>query len=754
MNTYLQGLLLSTFIFASAYITPQTQTASETNTHAPTETTPEKGEVSKASMTEGSKQQNGASPAEVFTAVADQAWKTFPHTEGEMYIGYEYGLLSTLFIEGFPPAGEMLGFLTLRNKKKHNTEQDPSRVPNATEAPQWHLDTGLWNDMNLFRGETTPQKSFASQLNSTFTLSGTSALHQLLARTLADSTFATIPSITIRQEAVRTLTKNDALYAKLNSEEESLKQSDLTMVNFLIEGDRFEKENLIEKILSPLESLTQQHPILRTLYLHKLTLGHLLFMKFSVEKLRRLAANPAKLINTFLYADTKLSESLKRATRAEELFRSDKSAANLFAVGKSYASYFGESLQSPMMDAAASMITAPLLIANSARTLIAQRKAYRKLQIKLATLERFFASAEIYARATAESPELSAALAQHPGAHFDLILNTQSSLTKKLAGIRRLLRSDAVQRTQFEPWITSMIGNSDLALRRLREIKTHLLPLIKAVGVIDAYRSIASLVRKVNGAADVSLTEKSTPLPRIAFATLEMSSTPHYSAKNLWNLMLAQEKAVCSDIELGGSLFARNAVISGVNAGGKSTILRAIIGSALLTNAFGIAPADEITITPFSLIASSFSITDDIANDNSLFITEIKRAKEIQTRIKALLPGQHGLIVFDEFFRGTNAKIAAELSKAFLIKMSKTPTTITILASHLGDTTKLEQQTKGLFKNFHVKALTNPIRYPFKLYEGATDQNIALPLLRDNGFDEEIVSTAEAALSIPAAAYV
>ena len=132
--------------------------------------------------------------------------------------------------------------------------------------------------------------------------------------------------------------------------------------------------------------------------------------------------------------------------------------------------------------------------------------------------------------------------------------------------------------------------------------------------------------------------------------------------EGFWNPMIDPDVVVPSTIELGGTNPAKNAVISGPNAGGKSVSMKAITLCILLGQTFGVAPAKRMVFTPFSSINTYLNIKDDVAMGRSKFRMEALRANDLIERIESMSEHEdpdRGHLVFsmmDETFSSTDPK--------------------------------------------------------------------------------------------------
>ena len=94
------------------------------------------------------------------------------------------------------------------------------------------------------------------------------------------------------------------------------------------------------------------------------------------------------------------------------------------------------------------------------------------------------------------------------------------------------------------------------------------------------------------------------------------------------------ENIVKNTIKLGGGN-NRNAIITGPNAGGKSTFIKSLTLSILFSQTLGITTANSFKLTPFSLVNTYLNIPD-IKGKESLFEAEMHRAREHLVKLKSL----------------------------------------------------------------------------------------------------------------------
>lgn len=259
--------------------------------------------------------------------------------------------------------------------------------------------------------------------------------------------------------------------------------------------------------------------------------------------------------------------------------------------------------------------------------------------------------------------------------------------------------------------------------KKFTELKHEFTGIMQALGEIDAHLGIAKLVNEY----------KNNPHTTYCFVDYVEQDKPYIHLENFWNPRINPDKAVTNSIELGAKNGPRNAIITGANTSGKSATIKGGIIAALLAR-LGIAPAQKATMTPFTYIATSMNIADDTAHGNSLFKSEVLRAKNTLENIQQLKPGEHAFLAFDELFVGTDHKTGQKAACKFIEKLNSLENNIFAFATHFKKPTELERTTKGACKNFKVaayKAKNGTIVRPFKLEEGINTNNIALDILQE-----------------------
>jgi energy-coupling factor transporter ATP-binding protein EcfA2 len=229
--------------------------------------------------------------------------------------------------------------------------------------------------------------------------------------------------------------------------------------------------------------------------------------------------------------------------------------------------------------------------------------------------------------------------------------------------------------------------------------------------------------------------------------------------RDLWHPCLPSAKAVRNSVELTSG----NIILTGPNAGGKSTLLKSILIGVIMAQTLSIAPAASVVISPFQLVRSQINVPD-CKGSQSLFEAEMFRCRDALTKFRALeASGANGLVVMDEIFSSTN--IVEGISGAYAVAkaLGCLSRTACIISTHFAylcklarDDSKTENhKQRRPFANYQMPVVIDEgspspthslcgckISYPYQLKPGISQQYIALELLRKNGFDEELLAIA------------
>jgi hypothetical protein len=123
-------------------------------------------------------------------------------------------------------------------------------------------------------------------------------------------------------------------------------------------------------------------------------------------------------------------------------------------------------------------------------------------------------------------------------------------------------------------------------------------------------------------------------------------------------------------------LHGKGAFLSGRNGVGKSTFLRTVGINLVTARAFGFCYAASATLPALPVHASMRS-EDSLLNGESLYLAELRRAKELLAAAAAERPG---IFLVDEIFRGTNHLESVSAAAAVLDQLASRA--LVLVSSH------------------------------------------------------------------------
>ena len=345
--------------------------------------------------------------------------------------------------------------------------------------------------------------------------------------------------------------------------------------------------------------------------------------------------------------------------------------------------------------------------------------------------------------ALTEARRLWLSLAEHP--RFAGVFRSYSGFTtlasnSELRELLRLLQHGQPVNSIMQYYTTHM-GRYHKALDMLKQYRYTLLPVLQAVGEIDAWLTITRLVR------DGRQRDKNP----ITFAHyLTNPSSPYLRLAQFWNPQVPSTVAVANSIEMGARQ-PLNTIITGPNAAGKSTSMEGIAIAVLLAQTFGIAPAQHLEMTPFSLIHTHMDISSEVAAGLSTFKAESVRAIKLMERIDNMTEQQFSLTLMDEIFSSTNPVEGEAGTYGFLKILANNPNAMNICTTHYPRPALLAEQYPDHFQNLHVRAdiTDGKLNYNYRLKPGHSYQHIAIKILEEEGVQSEFLNIATEIINHP-----
>jgi DNA mismatch repair protein MutS len=304
--------------------------------------------------------------------------------------------------------------------------------------------------------------------------------------------------------------------------------------------------------------------------------------------------------------------------------------------------------------------------------------------------------------------------------HKQALATLRASEDAEFNSLVQLLQTDTFK---GEARFFALSGRVLAAHQLMKSHKQQFAAACQALGEIDAAMSIAKLYKK-----------SAHNRVNYNFATYTAADKPVMRLTGFWHPLVALDKVVTNDLALGGNAPSKDAVVTGSNTGGKSTMLKSILLTVLCAQTMTIVPAQQAVLTPFYYLGCYLHVADDIAAGNSLFKAEVLRAQALIENAQKLMHGQFGFVVIDELFTGTAADKGAQAAYKVAEYLTTVPSMTFILATHFPELTELEKKTQGACKNYMVDVIKKEdgtIVRPFKLEPGVSSTSIANDILQE-----------------------
>ena len=275
----------------------------------------------------------------------------------------------------------------------------------------------------------------------------------------------------------------------------------------------------------------------------------------------------------------------------------------------------------------------------------------------------------------------------------------------------------------------------NIMLHAVREQTENIDRLVTIVGELDALIAAAGFRHSLPAWCVPKLTAAETVADGAAHGTAE-SSGQHFEAvslqlEQLYHPLLADP--VKNDIKT-----TNGVLLTGSNASGKSTFLKAVALNMILAQTIHTCCADHCQSSSWRVM-TSMALRDDLGSGESYYIVEIRSLKRILDAAQS--PGAPVLCFVDEVLRGTNTveRIAASTQ---ILKSLHKPGVCCFAATHDVELTGL---LEAEYDNYHFEEqiADGDISFPYLLMPGRATSRNAIRLLEMMGYSEEIIKKAD-----------
>jgi DNA mismatch repair protein MutS len=195
------------------------------------------------------------------------------------------------------------------------------------------------------------------------------------------------------------------------------------------------------------------------------------------------------------------------------------------------------------------------------------------------------------------------------------------------------------------------------------------------------------------------------------------------------------------DVRLGVDPTEQGWLVYGMNASGKSSLMKAVGIAVLLAQCGSFVPAESFQLTPFQALYTRILNTDNLWAGLSSFAVEMTELREILARAD-----QHALVLGDEVCSGTESESATALVAATLTYFQRRGVRY-IFATHLHGLQAVKEVTElpGL-RTWHLRVrhdvVTDRLIYERTLQPGAGSSLYGLEVAKAMGLPAEVLESA------------
>ncbi|HUW82125.1 MAG TPA: hypothetical protein VMZ31_04920 [Phycisphaerae bacterium] len=202
--------------------------------------------------------------------------------------------------------------------------------------------------------------------------------------------------------------------------------------------------------------------------------------------------------------------------------------------------------------------------------------------------------------------------------------------------------------------------------------------------------------------------------------------------------LIPPDMVVPNDVQL--SADTRVWIVTGLNMGGKSTLLRMVGTNVLLAQIGSAVTARRMSWMPLRLM-TDLRAKDDLARDESYFLAEVRQLRRM------VMPPDDGQILLgliDEPLRGTSSQEHSAASLAVVRHLMQSPHFF-LVATH---ERRLTHLATGVAANYHFgeSFRGGETVFDYRLHPGPADTRNAIKLLEREGYPASVIREARESL--------
>lgn len=275
-------------------------------------------------------------------------------------------------------------------------------------------------------------------------------------------------------------------------------------------------------------------------------------------------------------------------------------------------------------------------------------------------------------------------------------------------------------------------------LSEISESYSELRQLVSSLATMDALFSLAALARTEG---------YSRPIFTLADGEAEDASIDLVEAVNPI-LGFSNSAYVPNDIQLGNKITAPRAMIlTGPNAGGKSSLIRTVALISIMAQCGSYVPASSAHLSIVDAIHTRMGASDNMRRGESTFMVEMRQTAELMRQVTP-----RSLAILDELGRGTSTHDGAAIAYAVLGHLIRTgPLTLFVTHySHLVESFAENPRVKSCHMAYLAQKRSSEedvdigqITFLFKLVDGGSADSFGLNVARLAGLPGSLLVCAQ-----------
>ena len=184
-------------------------------------------------------------------------------------------------------------------------------------------------------------------------------------------------------------------------------------------------------------------------------------------------------------------------------------------------------------------------------------------------------------------------------------------------------------------------------------------------------------------------------------------------------------------------------LITGPNMGGKSTVMRQVALSALLSQMGSYVPCQEAELPIFDALFTRIGASDDLAGGRSTFMVEMSEAAGILRRST-----HSSLVILDELGRGTSTEDGVALAYSILHEFAAHKKSWMMFATHYHELAALSAPLKSVrLWQTEVLQKDGSMNFSYRLIPGVCSHSFGLATAKLAGIPQAVLERAQNHLS-------